>query len=164
MLEIKARELFPDADADLADLEPVRGGGGAGGAARGVPAYQVGGRWLSHRLDAEADRFFRPGPAPIAPRTELRLAPQDPLALAGAIRPLAAEPPEVSLATCSSTFRPSPASSTGSAPSSSVAARFMFDDEVATLTRLEQASAFLALLELRKRTSSSSTRTRPSRR
>ena len=36
--------------------------------------------WLSERLDTEADRYFRLGPAPLAPQPELRLAAQDPIA------------------------------------------------------------------------------------
>src|SRR6184192_2297894 len=53
--------------------------------------------WLSERLAGERDRFFRLGPAPLAPEPERRLAPQDPESLAGVLRLLAAEPPTVSL-------------------------------------------------------------------
>ena len=57
----------------------ARGGrGGAGAPARRVPPHEGGGRWLRERLAAERDRFFRLGPAPLAPRAERRLAPQEP--------------------------------------------------------------------------------------
>ncbi len=150
MLEIKARELFPEAVPDLADLSPEEA---AEELAERLEAYRrmkSAAAWLSERLDTESDRYFRLGPAPLAPKAELRLAPQEPHALGAALRQLAVEPPQVSLAHMQLTFPP--------------VARFLerlrallrrrqgfaFDDEVEGLSRLEQASAFLALLELRK--------------
>src|SRR5205807_9169562 len=53
---------------------------------------------LAERLEAQRDRFFRIGPAPLAPRPERRLAPQDPGQLVAALRTLAAEPPALSRA------------------------------------------------------------------
>ena len=150
MLEIKARELFPEAPADLAELSPEEA---AEELAERLEAYRrikVAAAWLSERLEEESSRYFRLGPAPLAPKPELRLAPQEAASLGGALRVLAQEPPEVSLAHMQLTFPP--------------VARFLerlravlrrhrsfeFDDEVRGLSRLEQASAFLALLELRK--------------
>ena len=106
MLEIKARELFPDAATDLAELSPEEA---AEELAERLEAYRrmkSAAAWLSERLDAEADRYFRLGPAPLAPQPELRLAPQDPHDLAAALRQLATEPPQVSLAHMQLTFPP----------------------------------------------------------
>ena len=89
--------------------------------------------------------------APLAPRPERRLAAQDPVQLATALRGMAAEPPKVSLDHMALRFP----------PVSQFVQRFRallgrrrvfdFDSEVKSLTRVEQAVAFLALLELRKR-------------
>src|SRR5215216_2190508 len=84
LLELKARGLFPDEAAE--EL------------ARRLAEYRrmkVAAKWLAERLAAEGDRFFRLGPAALAPRREPRLAPQDPETLAAALRALAAEPPAV---------------------------------------------------------------------
>ncbi len=151
LLEIKARELFPDVDADVSDLSPSEAAEELAARLAEYRRIKAAAGWLAQRLDAEADRFYRTGPAPIAPRTEIRVAPQDPLALAGAIRSLAAEPPEVSLSHMQLHFPPVARFLDRFRALLERRARFMFDDEVATLTRLEQASAFLALLELRKR-------------
>ena len=61
MLEIKARELFPDAAPDLADLSPEEA---AEELAERLEAYRrmkSAAAWLSERLDAESDRYFRLG-------------------------------------------------------------------------------------------------------
>ena len=151
LLEIKARELFPDVDADVTDLSPSEAAEELAARLAEYRRIKAAAAWLSQRLDAEADRFYRVGPAPIAPRVELRVAPQDPLTLAGAIRALAAEPPDVSLGHMQLQFPPVARFLERFRALLARRARFTFDDEVATLTRLEQASAFLALLELRKR-------------
>src|SRR5712691_1980723 len=98
LLELKARGLFPDEQAELAELEPEEA---AEELARRLVAYRrmkEAAAWLSDRLASEGDRFFRLGPAPLAPRPERRLAEQDPEQLAQVIRLLAAEPPSPSLA------------------------------------------------------------------
>src|SRR5918998_3133948 len=92
LLELKARGLFEE-DADLADLEPEEA---AEELARRLEDYRrmkEAAAWLAERLASERDRFFRLGPAPLAPRPERRLAPQDPASLAGVLRALAVEPP-----------------------------------------------------------------------
>jgi segregation and condensation protein A len=150
MLEIKARELFPEATHDLHDLSPEEA---AEELAERLEAYRrmkSAAAWLSERLDAEADRYFRLGPAPLAPKPELRLAPQDPESLAAALRVLATEPPEVSLAHMLLTFPPVARFLERFRAVLRRRRRFGFDDELQGLSRLEQASAFLALLELRK--------------
>ena len=150
LLELKARALFPDEEAELADLEPEEA---AEELARRLAEYRrmkEAAHWLRERLGFEGDRFFRLGPAPLAPQPARKLAPQDPERLAAALRALAADPPDVSLAHMGLRFP----------PVSQFLDRFRallgrrtivdFDTEVRGLTRVEQAVAFLALLELRK--------------
>jgi segregation and condensation protein A len=150
LLELKARALFPDEAADLAELDPEEA---AEELARRLAEYRRakrGAELLAERLAEQADRFFRLGPAPLAPRPERRLAPQDPASLAEALRGLAAEPPALSLAHMELRL-----------PSVSLfldrfravlrrRRRFDFDAEVDGMSRVEQAVAFLALLELRR--------------
>ncbi len=150
LLELKARGLFPDEEAELSELEPEEA---AEELARRLAEYRrakEAAEWLMERLEGESDRFFRLGPAPLAPRVERRLAPQDPERLAAALRVLAAEPPAVSLAHLELRFP----------PVSQFLERFRavlrrrrvfdLDAEVEGMSRIEQAVAFLALLELRR--------------
>ena len=93
LLELKARALFPDEAAELGELEPEEA---AEELARRLAEYRrmkEAAAWLLERLGSEQDRFFRVGPAPLAPRLERRLAPQDPAALGAALRALAVPPP-----------------------------------------------------------------------
>jgi segregation and condensation protein A len=149
LLELKARGLFEE-DADLAELEPEEA---AEELARRLEEYRrmkEAAAWLSERLAAESTRFFRVGPAPLAPQPERRLAPQSPQGLAAAMRALAVEPPNVSLAHMALQFP----------PVSQFVERFRallarrtvvdFDEVAAGLTRVETAVAFLALLDLRR--------------
>src|SRR5439155_15511026 len=97
LMELKARGLFPDEEAELAELEPEEA---AEELARRLADYRrmkEAAAWLRERLDGESSRYFRLGPAPLAPRVERRLAPQDPEQLASALRLLATEPPSLSL-------------------------------------------------------------------
>src|SRR4051795_11189639 len=106
LLELKARGLFPDEAAELGELEPEEA---AEELARRLAEYRrakAGAAWLAERLEAEGTRFFRLGPAPLAPRVERRLAPQEPESLASALRVLAEEPPAVSLAHLELRFPP----------------------------------------------------------
>jgi segregation and condensation protein A len=150
LLELKARRLFVDEDAELAELEPEEA---ADELARRLAEYRrakEGAAWLAERLVSESDRFFRLGPAPLAPRPERKLAPQEPERLATALRLLAAEPPQLSLNHMALRFP----------PVSQFLERFRsllrrrrtidFDQEVGSLPRVDQAVAFLALLELTK--------------
>jgi segregation and condensation protein A len=150
LLELKARRLFADEDAELGELEPEEA---ADELARRLAEYRrakEGAAWLSDRLAGESDRFFRLGPAPLAPKPERKLAQQEPAKLAEVLRLLAVEPPEVSTAHMALRFP----------PLSQFLERFRsvlrrrrvldFDQEVGSLPRVDQAVAFLALLELRK--------------
>ena len=152
MLEIKARELFPDAGSDLGDLSPEEAAEELAERLEEYRRMKSAARWLSERLESESDRYFRLGPAPVAPpKPELRLAPQDPAVLAGALRTLAVEPAEVSLAHMELHFPPVARFLERFRSLLRRRRRFAFEDEVQGLSRLEQASAFLALLELCKR-------------
>jgi segregation and condensation protein A len=149
LLELKARGLFEE-DADLAELEPEEA---AEELARRLEEYRrmkEAAAWLSERLAGEADRFFRLGPAPLAPQPERKLAPQEPEKLAVVLRLLAQEPPDVSLAHMALRFPP--VSQFVERFRSLLARRSRIDfDEVADgLTRVEVAVAFLALLDLRR--------------
>lgn len=150
LLELKARHLFPDEEAELSELEPEEA---AAELARRLAEYRrmkEAAAWLRERLDAERDRFFRLGPAPLAPEPERRLAPQTPLRLAEALRALAVEPPRVSLAHMALRFPPVSQFLERFRAVLQRRRRFDFDAEVSGLSRVEQAVAFLALLELRK--------------
>ncbi|HUQ23432.1 MAG TPA: segregation/condensation protein A [Gaiellaceae bacterium] len=150
LLELKARALFPDEEAELAELEPEEA---AEELARRLAEYRrmkQAAVWLAERLAGERDRYFRVGPAPIAPRPERRLAPQDPEQLAATLRLLAEPPPQVSLAHMALRFPPVSQFLERFRAVLRRRRRFDFDAEVASLPRVEQAVAFLALLELRK--------------
>ena len=150
LLELKARALLAGDDADLEDLDPALA---AEELAQRLAEYRrikEAAAWLAERLEAERGRFFRLGPAPLAPRPERRLAPQDPELLAAAVRALAAEPPVVSLAHLELRFPPVEQFLLRFRSLLARRTRFDFDAEVEGMTRVEQAVAFLALLELRK--------------
>jgi segregation and condensation protein A len=150
LLELKARALFPDEAAELADLEPEEA---AEELARRLAEYRrmkEAAAWLLARLEEERDRWFRLGPAPLAPRPERRLARQDPEALASALRVLAAPPPTVSLGHMALRFPPVSQFLERFRALLARRRRFDFDTEVGSLSRVEQAVALLALLELRK--------------
>jgi segregation and condensation protein A len=150
LLELKARALFPDEAAELAELEPEEA---AEELARRLAEYRrmkEAAAWLLERLGSERDRYFRLGPAPLAPRAERRLAPQDPAALGAALRALAAPPPTVSLGHMALRFPPVSQFLERFRAVLSRRRVFDFDAEVEGLSRVEQAIALLALLELRK--------------
>jgi chromatin segregation and condensation protein Rec8/ScpA/Scc1 (kleisin family) len=106
--------------------------------------------WLREQLETEGERFFRLGPAPLAPKLETPLAPQQPEKLAQVMRLLAVEPPQVSLAHMALRFPPVTQFLERFRSVLRRRSRFDFDGEVAELSRVEQAVAFLALLELRR--------------
>jgi segregation and condensation protein A len=150
LLELKARGLFPDEEAELSELEPEEA---AEELARRLAEYRrmkEAAGWLAERLAVERDRFFRLGPAPLAPAVERPLGPQDPVELAAALRALAAEPPAVSLAHMALRFPPVSQFLERFRAVLRRRARFDFDAEVGGLSRVDQAVAFLALLELRR--------------
>jgi segregation and condensation protein A len=150
LLELKARGLFEDEAAELSELEPEEA---AEELARRLAEYRrmkEAAAWLAERLSSEGDRFFRLGPAPLAPVPERRLVPQEPESLAGALRLLAADPPAVSLAHMELRFPPVAQFLQRFRALLLRRSRFDFDAELAGLSRAEQAVAFLALLELRR--------------
>jgi segregation and condensation protein A len=150
LLELKARGLFPDEEAELAELEPEEA---AEELARRLAEYRrmkEAAAWLRERLEAERDRYFRLGPAPLAPVPERRLAPQPAECLAEALRALAVEPPQVTLTHMALRFPPVTQFVERFRALLGRRRRFDFDAEVAGLSRVEQAVAFLALLELHK--------------
>ena len=150
LLELKARGLFPDEEAELADLEPEEA---AEELARRRAEYRrakEAAAWRAERLEGEGDRFFRLGPAPLTPKVERRLADQEPESLAVALRLLAAEPPSVSLAHLELRFPPVSQFLERFRALLSRRRVFDLDAEVEGMSRIEQAVAFLALLELRR--------------
>ncbi len=150
LLELKARELFEDEEAELSDLDPEEAAEELARRLEEFRRIKEAAGWLSDRLEHERERFFRLGPAPLAPRPERVLAPVEPQALALAMRTLATEPPDVSLAHMGLRFPPVVEFVERFRSLLRRRRRFDFDREVAGLERLEQAVAFLALLELRK--------------
>jgi segregation and condensation protein A len=150
LLELKARALLAGEAPDLEDLDPAAA---AEELAQRLAEYRrikEAAAWLAERLESERGRFFRLGPAPLAPRPDRRLTQQDPEALAAALRALAAEPPAVSLAHLELRFPPVEQFLARFRSLLGRRSRFDFDTEVQGITRVEQAVAFLALLELRK--------------
>ncbi len=149
LLELKARGLFPEEDAELSELEPEAA---ADELARRLAEYRRArevGAWLSARLADSGGRFFRVGPAPLAPaRPEPAFAPQDPARLAESLRLLAAEPPSPSTSHMALRFPPLAQFVERWRSLLRRRARLDFDHEVAGLSRIEVAVAFLALLEL----------------
>ena len=149
LLELKARGLFEE-DADLAELEPEEA---AEELARRLEEYRrmkEAAAWLSERLAGEADRFFRLGPAPLAPQPERKLAPQEPESLAAVLRLLAQEPPDVSLSHMALRFPPVSQFVQRFRALLGRRSRIDFDEVADGLSRIEVAVAFLALLDLRR--------------
>lgn len=151
LLELKGRELLAeDEEPDLEDLDPDEA---AAELAERLAEYRrakAGAGWLEERLAAESDRYFRLGPAPLAPAPVRPLAPQQPERLAQALRVLAAEPPAPSLTHLALRLPPVSAFLERFRALLRRRRTFTFDEEVDGLSRIEQAVAFLAILELRK--------------
>jgi segregation and condensation protein A len=150
LLELKARGLFPEEAAELAELEPEAA---AEELARRLAEYRrmkEAAGWLRERLETEGERYFRLGPAPLAPKLETPLAPQQPEKLAQVLRLLAVEPAQVSLAHMALRFPPVSQFLDRFRAVLRRRSRFDFDAEVRELSRVEQAVAFLALLDLRR--------------
>ena len=150
LLELKARGMFPEEEAELAELEPEEA---AEELARRLAEYRrakEAAGFLRERLHERRHLHFRLGPAPLAPKVERKLAPQDPEKLAGALRLLAVEPPAPSVAHMALRFPPVSQFLDRWRMLLRRRSRFDFDQEVAGLSRVEVAVAFLALLELRK--------------
>jgi segregation and condensation protein A len=151
LLELKARTMFPN-EEELAfdELDPEDAAGELAERLALYRRFKAAAEWLEDRLATESDRYFRLGPAPLAPVPQRPLAQQDPELLAAALRALAAEPPEPSLRHLALKFPPVSLFLDRFRAVLRRQRRFDFDGEVGALSRVEQAVAFLALLELRK--------------
>lgn len=148
LLELKARLLFDDEAAELAELEPEEA---AEELARRLAAYRQmkeAAAWFTDRLEQEHDRYFRLGPAPLRPPVSRPVAPQDPAALVAAMRALATPPKAVSLAHMALRYPPLEQFVQRFRSLLGKRKRFDFESELSELSRVEQAIAFLALLEL----------------
>ena len=150
LLELKARELFGEEERDLEDLDPEEAAAELAERLAAYRRFKEAALWLERRLAAESGRYFRLGPAPLAPAPVRPLTLQEPALLAEALRALAAEPPEPSLRHMVLTFPPVSLFLERFRALLRRRSRFDFDEEVSGLSRIEQAVAFLALLELRK--------------
>ena len=149
LLELKARGLFPDEEG-LDELAPDEAAEELAERLALYRRFKAAAQWLDERLDANADRYFRLGPAPLAPVPKRPLESQDPQELVAVLRALATEPPEPSLRHLKLTFPPVSLFLERFRSVLRRRRRFVFDHEVRELSRIEQAVAFLALLELRK--------------
>jgi segregation and condensation protein A len=150
LLELKARAMFPDEDAELSELEPEEA---AEELARRLAEYRRAkdaAAWLRERLEERRHLHFRLGPAPFAPQPERKLAQQDPQKLAAALHVLAAPPPQPSVSHMALRFPPVAQFLDRWRSLLRRRTRLDFDQEVAGFSRVEVAVAFLALLELRK--------------
>jgi segregation and condensation protein A len=149
LLELKARGLFPEEADELSELGPEEA---AEELARRLAEYRrakEAATWLIERL--ETPRYFRIGPAPLAPvPPEPEYASQKPEKLAAVLRLLAVEPPELSTAHMALRFPPVAQFLERWRSLLSHRSRLDFDQEMAGFSRIEVAVAFLALLELRK--------------
>jgi segregation and condensation protein A len=151
LLELKARGLFPEEDeVPFEGLDPDDAAGELAERLAQYRRFRAAAGWLEEKLETESDRYFRLGPAPLAPVPDRPLAPQEPAALAAALRALAAEPPAPSLRHITLTFPPVSLFLERFRAVLRRRGGFVFDTQVDALSRLEQAVAFLALLELRK--------------
>ena len=151
LLELKARELFPDnPEIELEDLDPEEAAEELAARLAEYRKIKRGSEWLRERLEVEATRFFRIGPAPLAPAPPRQLAPQEPASLVEAMRKLAMEPPDVSLAHLALKLPPTEMFLTRFRSLLGSRRRFVFDEEVEQLSRIEQAVALVAVLELGK--------------
>src|ERR671913_562220 len=150
LLELKARALFPEEEAELAELEPEEA---AEELARRLVEYRrmkEAAAWLAERLAGERDRFFRIGPAPLAPKPNRRLPPQDPEQPAAALGRLAPRRPEVSLAQMAFRFPPVSQFLERFRAVLQRRARFDFDAQGDGLPRGGPTVAFFSLPPLRK--------------
>jgi segregation and condensation protein A len=150
LLDLKARELFGDEAGGLEELDPEEAAEELAERLAVYRRFKAAAAWLEERLEAESDRFFRLGPAPLAPEPVRDLPAHDAGALAAALRALTVEPPEPSLRHLVLTYPPVSLFLERFRAVLRRRRRFDFDEEVASLPRIEQLVAFLALLELRK--------------
>ncbi|HXV58685.1 MAG TPA: segregation/condensation protein A [Gaiellaceae bacterium] len=150
LLELKARGLFPGEELDLEDLDPEEAAEELAERLAAYRRFRAAAGWLEERLEAESDRYFRLGAAPLAPAPAREQAREEPARLVAALRALAAAPPEPSLGHLVLTYPPLSRFLDRFRSLLDSRGRFAFDAEVDRLSRVEQIVAFLALLELHK--------------
>ncbi len=151
LLELKARGLFPDEELDFEGLDPEEAAEELAERLAAYRRFRAAAGWLEERLEAESDRYFRVGAAPLAPAPSRPVARQDPAQLVVALRSLAAVPPEPSLRHLVLSYPPLSRFLDRFRNLLKARGRFAFDNEVDRLSRVEQIVAFLALLEMGKR-------------
>jgi segregation and condensation protein A len=151
LLELKARGLFPGEDLDLEGLDPEEAADELAERLAAYRRFRAAAAWLDERLAAESDRYFRLAAAPLAPVPARTVARQEPARLAAALRSLAAMPAEPSLGHLVLSYPPLSRFVERFRTLLRSRGRFAFDLEVDRLPRVEQIVAFLALLELGKR-------------
>jgi segregation and condensation protein A len=152
LLELKARGLFPEEELELSELEPEEA---AQELARRLADYRrmkEAAAWLAERLEGESERYFRLGPAPsyASLNRPPQIAAQSPERLGAALRWLATEPPSLSLGHMGLRFPPVAQFLDRFRAVLRRRRLFDFESEVAGLSRVEAAVAFLAVLELHK--------------
>ncbi len=151
LLELKATALFGEGEAEqLLELEPEEAAAELVHRLAEYARVREAAAWLGRRLEEDGGRYFRVGPASFAPRPARRLAPQQPARLAAALHVLTQEPPSPSLAHMELRFPPVAVFVERFRALLLRRRRFLFDAELDGLSRVEQAVAFLALLELRR--------------
>ena len=150
LLELKARALLAGEDPDLEDLDPAAAAEELAHRLAEYRRIKEAAAWLAERLESERGRFFRLGPAPLAPQPERKLAPQEPENLAAVLRLLAQEPPDVSLSHMALRFPPVSQFVQRFRALLGRRGRIDFDEVADGLSRIEVAVAFLALLDLRR--------------
>ncbi len=151
LLELKVRLLFPGEEED--DEEQLTAEQAEAELIERLIEYRryaAAARWLGDR--GGEPRMFRLGPAPLAPRPEpvVEAFSEDPWALHAAIGHLLISPPKIDIS--SVRRRLVPVSEFLSRFRALLRDRrgFAFDEAVAGLDRIAQATAFLAVLELYK--------------
>ena len=149
LLELKTRELFGE-ESGLEDLDAEEAAEELAERLAAYRRFKAAAAWLEGRLDEESDRYFRIGPAPLAPEPVRELPREEPARLAEMIRLLAVPPPEPSLRHLVLTYPPVSLFLDRFRAVLARRRRFDFDEETRELGRIEQMVAFLALLELRR--------------
>jgi segregation and condensation protein A len=149
LLELKVRALFGlGEDEEALELDPDEAAAELAARLAEYRRFREAAAWLAERLAGE--RYFRVGPSALAPVPARGLPAQDPARLAEALRALATDPPAVSLSHMPLRFPPVSLFLERFRALLGRRSRFDFEGEVSALSRVEQAVAFLALLELRK--------------
>jgi segregation and condensation protein A len=151
LLELKARALLESDTVDMAELEPEQA---AEELARRLAVYRrvkEASEWLTERLQASEQRYFRLGPPPLPPAAPApEFDPHDPARLVRSLHVLLTEPPAVSTTHMALHFPPVTQFVERWRALLRRRSRLDFDQEVVGMSRIEIAVAFLALLELHK--------------